>query len=405
MIAYYFPPLGGIGSLRTAKFASYLPDFGWEPTVVAPRNGSYYRDPSLDSGEATVVRTGSLELSRLGKRAMGFDARDTQPAAAEGGRRFLRDLARRWLYFPDAQIGWFPFALYAARRALRDATHSVVFSSSFPITAHLVARRISCSLGLPWVAEFRDPWTERLDLPAPRRRHALSLELSLIRAASVVVAPSEGWARLYADKGARRVAVITNGFDSSDHPPLSPPTRFVITHVGSQYPNRQDLSAVWPALARLRRAGELPGLAVRFVGSIAPAVLAAVRGAGLGNALEVTGFLSHKEALAAMSRSTLLLLAGPRQVDPTETGCIAGKVFEYLATGLPILYVGDPRMEVARMLAGQAGCHVIPAGDVDGVERVLRRAPHQGTVARDLAAYGRKALTARLAHIFDEVAP
>ena len=64
MISYYFPPLGGIGSVRAVKFAHYLPEFGWDPAVITPRNGAYYRDPTLEFDERKIVRTPSVEISR-----------------------------------------------------------------------------------------------------------------------------------------------------------------------------------------------------------------------------------------------------------------------------------------------------------------------------------------------------
>src|ERR1035437_8019214 len=51
-IAYYYPPLGGIGSQRSQKFAYYLPDHGWQPLVLTPEHGSYVLDTSPDTGES-----------------------------------------------------------------------------------------------------------------------------------------------------------------------------------------------------------------------------------------------------------------------------------------------------------------------------------------------------------------
>ncbi len=190
MVNYYFPPLGGIGSLRALKFATYLPEFGWEPTVLAPRDGAYYRDPSLAFPEERVVRTRSLELSRLGKRALAAGGTDTEPALVGPFLGRAREMVRRWIYRPDAQVGWYPFAVFAGRRTLRARRFDAIVSSSFPITAHLVARRLHRSAGLPWVAEFRDPWTDLLDTRDPRRRRDKPLERALVAEADVVVVPS-----------------------------------------------------------------------------------------------------------------------------------------------------------------------------------------------------------------------
>jgi hypothetical protein len=88
IVAYYFPPIGGIGSIRLARFASLLPDLGWEPTVLAPRDTPHATDPNLRFPEERVIRSRSIELSRLGRAALG--ARDGDGGSADATRRSLR---------------------------------------------------------------------------------------------------------------------------------------------------------------------------------------------------------------------------------------------------------------------------------------------------------------------------
>ena len=145
MISYYFPPLGGIGSVRALKFAQYLPEFGWDPVVITPRKGAYHADPNLAFDETKVVRTGSLEISRAAKRMIGRGGDDTRAAEVGPALGRLRSFARRWIYRPDAQVGWYPFALGAARRILRERRCDVILSSSFPITAQGEANTSSAS--------------------------------------------------------------------------------------------------------------------------------------------------------------------------------------------------------------------------------------------------------------------
>jgi glycosyltransferase involved in cell wall biosynthesis len=404
-VNYYFPPLGGIGSLRALKFATYLPAFGWEPTVLAPRDGAYYRDPSLAFPEANVVRTGSLELSRLGKRAIAAGGTDTEPAAVGPGLSLVRRLVHRWIYRPDPQVGWYPFAVAAGRRALRERHFDAILSSSFPITAHLVARRLLRETGLPWVAEFRDPWTDALETSDPRRRKDERLERTLIADAAAVVVPSPDWADLFRRKGAREVAVITNGYDPIDLLPSRPAGDFVLTHMGSLYPDRQDFSCVWVALASLRASGALPSVRLRFVGDLAPAVRRDIAAHGLEDVLEVTGFLPYREALTRMSASSALLVGGARDDRDSLRGWIPAKVFEYLGTGLPVVYVGHAATDLAALLASQPRCYRVPPGDEEAARRVLRAASTDAPQERALAAFTRRELASHLAQVLSDVAP
>ena len=404
IIAYYFPPLGGIGSLRAAKFASYLPTFGWEPTVIAPRNGAYYRDPTLSFDAARVIRTASFELSRWGKRLTSTRGGDTTPARVSGPLALVRDWARTWLYFPDGQVGWYPFALRAAKKAVACARFDAVFSTSFPITAHLVAQRLSQSTRLPWIAEFRDPWAERIDPRSPRLHRAHDLQRRMLASAVAVVAPSPTWADHFAANGARCVRVIPNGFDPCDLAPPERPHSLVITHLGTLYPGKQDLTPVWAALADLRRNGALSELRLRFIGDLPAVAYADLAAHGLADVTDATGFVTHGEALRWLNASSLLLFAGPARALAMDRGQIAAKVFEYLATGLPILYVGDGTLDVVAILRTQPGCHLLEADDGVGIRRVIMQARSEERSERKLERYTREQLTLQLAQLLDEVA-
>lgn len=405
MVCYYYPPLGGIGSMRPAKLARYLPEFGWDATVLTPENGIYFRDESLEFSTREVVRTRSLELSRVAKRVIGQPG-DLKPATVGPVLRRVRDVVRQTIYFPDGQVGWYPFAVRAGSRLLRRSRFDALLSSSGPVTTHLVARRLAHRHGAPWVAEFRDTWSDPRDateVGALSRRRARRLEASLVRDASAVVVPSPSWGELFESKGARRVQVITNGFDSADLPPRRTPRDSVLTHVGSLYPGFQDLRPVWAALHRARRLGEAPVAKLLFVGNLHPDVRSELADYGLDDMLEVTGFLSHRDALARMMSSSALLVAGGRDDRPILRGVIPGKIFEYLASGLPILYVGRTDADPARLLAQFPGCFVIGPGDVDAAEAALG-AVATGPVERETDQFTWRALARRLAATLDTVA-
>jgi glycosyltransferase involved in cell wall biosynthesis len=219
--------------------------------------------------------------------------------------------------------------------------------------------------------------------------------------ATRLVTVSEAWAELFRGKGAREVSVVTNGFDTEDIAPPRSPDGIVVTYLGSFYSDRHDLSSVWPALRRIRDAS-LRRLRLRFVGDLDPGLRREIAAHGLEEVLEVTGFLPYREALAQTADSSLLLGAGARDERPILKGVIPAKLFEYLGTGLPIVYVGNPLGEAALLLARQAGCFVVPPRDAASAERALRLALETPRVPRDLEAYTRRALAARLALILDD---
>lgn len=407
MVSYYFPPLGGIGSVRAYKFARYLPEFGWDPVVITPQNGSYYRDSTLEFDEGKTVRTASLEISRVAKRMIGSARGDTRPADVGRMMERVRRFAARWVYRPDAQVGWYPFALAAARRTLRRGECSLIFSSSFPITAHLVARRLHREFRIPWVAEFRDLWTDLSQYDSRRRcRLDQATERSLLSASTAVVTVSNSYAQVLSGRGARSVAVITNGFDPEDFTRGSESARPVATYMGTYYPDRQDLRTTLGVLGELARSGPLTGLVVRFIGDFPESLRRTLIDAGLADSVQCTGFVPHREALRYLGDSTLLLLAGPVSISFPGSilhGNIAGKVFEYLASRRPILYAGDGGADIEALIREVPGVACVRPGDSKGTREAILSLIRQGpTIDRGaLVMYTHRSLTQRLAQVFE----
>jgi glycosyltransferase involved in cell wall biosynthesis len=402
VVAYYFPPIGGIGSIRLASLANHLPEFGWEPTVVAPGSTPHANDPSLSFPEEKVVRSRSIELSRLGNALLRRRGAETaQTANSRVGRGALRRLGHR-LAYPDGQIGWYPGAVVAGRRVLGRQRFDVVLSSSFPITAHLVARTLSRAARTPWVAEFRDPWSDTLPPGHPRRRRAHALETAIAKRATCVLMPTPTWATHFGARWGTDVAVLPNGCDVGAAPPPAP-DRPVLTHVGSFYPRRQSLLALWQALHRLV-ATESVAPRIRFVGDLPPEVRAGASDFGLGELVEPTGFVPHEEALGLARASSMLFASGPTAGDAGARGWVPAKLFEYLGSGLPILYLGNPAGDAGRMLARYPGCYVVEPADLDGVSRALQAGLEGRRYDRNLSAISRRTVAASLATILDRAA-
>ena len=141
----------------------------------------------------------------------------------------VRSSVRRWLFFPDDQVGWIPFAVAAGWRAHRRQPFDTVFSTSSPISAHLAAGLIKRMTGVRWVAEFRDPWIgNALARPAPwlQRRLQVKLERWIVRSADAVVFVTPSLTRMYLRRYPGIDAVtITNGYDRGEVRPRSDPDR------------------------------------------------------------------------------------------------------------------------------------------------------------------------------------
>lgn len=405
IVAYYFPPIGGIGSIRLARFAKLLPERGWQTTVLAPRNTPHALDPHLHFPEDRVVRSRSLELSRLGAGALGVRSGDGAAGdnAPQGRRGALRSLAHRYLFFPDAQVGWYPGAVAAGLAALRRERFDAIYSSANPVTAHLVARTLSRRARLPWIAEYRDPWSDRLDRDHPYARAARGLERAIAREATTVVMPTPTWAAHYGALWDTRIAVVPNGHDGR-LPERVRPDRPTLTYVGTYYPGDQDLSTLWRALARLRErdGGNVPR--IRFVGRLPDPLRHEIAELGLGDLLEATGFLPHDEAMRELMSSSMLVASGVAGEHPSRRGWVPAKLFDYLASGLPVLLMAEPESDAAALVTGQPGCHVVRPGHVEGVVAALREGLASEEHERDVRSLSSEARADALAQVLDRAA-
>ncbi len=434
VISYYFPPSGGPGVQRTLKFVKYLPDFGWQPTVltVRPDRAAY---PDLDPtlldevpAAARVVRTRSWDPYALFARLQGKAKHEAVGVAfvkdehEQGWQQRLARWIRANVFLPDARVGWVPFARHAAKKLLAAQPFDVILTSGPPHSTHLVGRALRRRFDVPWVADFRDPWTDvsyyqTLPHTTPARRLDAALERAVLSTADAVVSVSDGFGRLLkAHADLRRYETLPNGYDAADLPgaePSFPPIRsdrFVIAHVGTLSAQQQAPGLV-EALARQATADPAwhARLEVRFVGHVDAAILDAFRAAGLGEVLRLVPYVPHAEALGHMREATVLIAAVQRVVN--NEGVVPAKVFEYLSVGTPVLALAPPDGDLAAILRATGGGAVFDHEDAAGIGAFLARhaarlqqgRPPDAPDPAALRAYDRRALTGRLAALFDDL--
>ena len=305
------------------------------------------------------------------------------------------------MVFPDLQIGWYPAAAAGGRRLLAERPFDLIFSSAFPITSHLVAWTLKRRSALPWVAEWRDPWSDDPEfrvVSAP----ALRLERAIAVKADAVVVPYQTWAEYYAPRWGVEAAVIGPGSDVAIRDPVARPNPPLLAHVGTYNPGRQSLETLWSALAEMRRRGHaIPRL--RCVGSFPDEARAELERHGLVDILDLTGFVSQPDALSEMSGASALVACDFVDTTPLSLGWVPAKLPEYVASGVPIIYVGHPAGEAARMLSRYPGCHIVPFGDVEGAIRAVQTAVDEEVHQRDVSGLSRRARTAELAGLFDTI--
>ena len=434
VIAYMFPPVAGVGIERTLKHVTHLPETGWQPVVVAPASPGYRL---VDAGtldrvplSTEVHRAWSIEPAHL-RRWLGraLRGRPGPPGAPSAGRAsparngirgILHEAWRSYVelaWFPDEQVGWAPAAIAAGIDAAARAPVDAIYSSGPPWTSHLVAAAIQGVTGLPWVADFRDPWIGNAyaaPLPGPHRYARAWLERRVVAAAEVSVFASAGVRDQYAGRYPRladRFVTIHNGYDLEDVAaaralPTDRPSdgRFRLAFTGSLQGEAEARLLVSGLHAALDRRPDLVDrLRVQLIGWMSPAAeaIAGEALAGLAPVVERIGQQPKRTALRMLADAdaALVLLADA----PGREHVPSAKLFDAIGLDRPVLAVA-PAGEVRRILAELSwGIGVDPTADgfADGLVRLLDAPPPDRPADPD-GRFERRTLSRRLATLLHE---
>lgn len=406
IITYYFPPWGMGGVQRVLKFAKYLPEHGWEVTVIAPLAAGYHnQDPTLlgDLPESVnVERVGYADKAMsLASNAIG---RIGPIISALRYISSFRDL-------PDRHRSFTAQAVRRARELMKEKPHDLLLTSSPPPSVHLAG--LSLCRNLPWIADFRDPWQARLDDYGPTLYHRLrnsALHNRILRTADAVVAVTPELRRYFESfSSSGSVTVIRNGYDEADFVRL-PVTagagadfRIVIPGTFSRFSQPRPL---FRAIARFREGNPRIALRVTHVGAalgIDPAKAAADH--GLSDVYHDTGYLDHSQALAALMDSDLLMIAYKDRASDVR---VPGRIYEMLRTQRPIVAVTPSPGALADLLAPIPGCEVCSPDDPDAAAAAMARFMSAGSAAKvrtveQIRSFDRREQTRQLSELAQKV--
>lgn len=374
LISYYYPPHPAIGSLRPRGLAKYLPEFGWDVVVLTPER------VGRQNADGNVIETGYRDVLHHYKAKLGLDPRSSLhsqlhlPLSSKRNRVLWHtkalELVKSWLAYPDFAKGWISFATEAIANtpALRDV--DAILTTSPPATVHLLGARAKAVLKRPWIADFRDLWTQNLTedggLLQPLK---VRLEKKTLDQADSLVTVSHPWTRRLQERFPRKkFHTITNGFDPDEFDVERPPLtkEFSITYAGQLYEGRRDPTLLLETLAELIREGRLADdVRVRFYGPIEPWLPLLIDRLGLGGVVQLQGVVKRDEALRREMESQLLLLLG--WYDTKETGQHTGKLFEYFGAARPILATGGGRGVLTEVLEEtRTGIHALSKEQLRG---------------------------------------
>lgn len=434
IIAYYFPPLGWSGVQRTLKFVKYLRDFGWEPVVATVGKTKFsVLDESLleDIPEGIeIIRIDDVKFKDITdemKEKMrqytnpSFDIISDENLKNEYEKQIegIFEKLRSFVLLPDGNAVWANNVIKEISDKINLQDISVIYTTSSPYSTHIAGYFLRKKYNLPWVADFRDEWTNNpyisLDKNSLRFKMEKGIENSIVNVADKIITTTElakeNYLSIYSlDR--KKVFTITNGYDEKDFINIQDKSGkevFKVVHNGSFYSEIDPYTFI-KAINNLinKRLINKSKIRITFVGKndeninnntfkIANTI---------ESLLDIKGYISHKKSLNEASKANLyLLILGPNK---KSEAVFPGKVFEYLRLKKPILAL-SPKGSVVEKLLNETGCGInVEYDDIKGIEDIILKFYNNWLNNKpfmvnedEIKKYDRKILTKKLSKVFD----
>ena len=415
--------------MRWAKMTKYIAAYGWQPVIYTPSNGETgMHDESLLKEippDLEIIKTPIWEPYELYKAFLGRSKKDKvysgfinekkKPSLAQRISVFIRGN----FFIPDARMFWIKPSIQYLKEYLQTNPVDAIVSTGPPHSMHLIAEQIHKITGIPWIADFRDPWTNidfyrdlQLTSMADKKHHRLELKV-LKNASRIVTVTWRSRDEFKALCGRDDIEVVPNGFDEADFPRIGSSQLdqdFTFVHVGSMNKDRNPI-AFWRAVhAAVEKLPELKQkLKIKLIGPVDFSVRASVESMGLKEVTEFIEYVPHTEAVQLQQKAQVVLLVINNS--PNARTIIPGKLFEYLGSGRPLLAIGPKESDSAKVIEMTKGGVVHEHDDVEGLtSRILEyyniyKTGELNINSEGLQQFTRKNLAGEFAKVLDLVAP
>ncbi len=376
--------------MRWAKMTRYISQFGWQPVVYTPKDNEVaVHDESLLKEipkELEVIKTPIWEPYDFYKSFLGRKKKEKlysgfiNEKKKESLPQKISVFVRGNFFIPDARMFWIKPSIKFLKNYLKDHHVDAIISTGPPHSMHMIADALHKSTGIPWIADFRDPWTN-IDFYKDLRlttwgdaRHR-RLEKRILKNASKVVAVTWRMGDEFRELSGRDdIAVILNGFDDADYGRsnvVELDKEFSLVHVGSMNKDRNP-EVLWKSIHEAISSSDQlrEKIKIKLIGPVDFSVRESIERFELKPYTTFNEFVPHSEAVQIQQQAQLLLLL--INDAPSSLSIIPGKLYEYLGAGRPILSIGPPESDSAKVIEMAKGGVVHDYKDVEGIKlRIL----------------------------------
>ena len=415
VIVYYWPPSGGAGVQRWLKFVKYLPQFGWQPTVITTKDGDY---PAIDESllqeipeDIKIIRTKTPTFGRWFRKAGEQSTPYGSLETSEGDSLFKRLTiwCRLNLIVPDARIVWNKYVLQAAFEEMRKSKYDAILTSGPPHSTHLVGLKLKKIFKVKWLVDFRDPWT-KIDYLEKVNRFALTkkidekLEWKIVNQSDRIIGISE--TILKGLKAINKGIIIPNGFDPTDFTNVEKKktNKFQINYFGNITAER-DPSIVLKVINQIYY--QCPEIQFNLWGNVSDKMKTNLSSLDENEFIKFHNYIPHDEMMQKMVNSSLLILLINNV--PNNQGILTGKIYEYLGAKVPVLGIGPIEGEAAKILQNTNAGQMFDYTDKKGIIEFVKREygnwinKIEFISSKSINEFNRKEQTKKLAEVLNEL--
>ena len=361
LITYYWPPMAGGGVPRIVKFAKYLKRKNWEPVILT---SGRVNTPSVDKSfikdiEGIKVITTRKHKEFKKSHESHLDKEKPNNAKSSIFIDRLKNFIRINFLIPDTKIWWYWKAFKKAKEIIRSENFDAIFTTSPPYTVQLIGLSLKKIFNMPWIVDFRDPWTENVYYNSSYRNPVTTkinsyLENKVLEKADLIITVGEKLKLLLKEKTNKKIEVIHNGFDTDDYSSInikksSNDRKFVIGYYGS-FNKFQVPYLLFEVIKefKVNNPEIYESIKVKIFGNITNEAKDILEGKIEKEKLEVNGFLPHDSFVEHISQEQILLQLIHDQEDSEII--IGSKLYEYFFTGNPVLCIGNTNSEGAQLV-------------------------------------------------------
>lgn len=421
LISAYFPPFGGSGVFRMFRLCKYLPEFGWKPVVVSIKNlfGEAKDYQLLDElpKEVEIHPVNYLEPSIRGIKYFIKRHRNENSGLMDFPPLDLSVLPKKdalWkkpfkkvifeLFLPDLMVLWAIPALKKIRELEKNHKFQAVLSSSSPETPHLIGLWAKKRMNIPWLADFRDLWTQskshqehsRITRWVDRR-----LEKLVLNTADHITTYSEELKFMIIGEDSsvklQKFTTLSAAVDE-DKFNQAPKAQSSYDLLYTGYISKVYEYPLWffdklDRINKKRSEEGKPIFRVAIAGNITPMVKSKLDNYIVKGWLDYLGYQSHQNTISLIKSAKALLL-----LHPPAPWWVPGKTAEYLYSGKPIVAVVGFG-ELSSILINQPGIYFIEedANNLEVImEEVLTKEAFQRVLPLKYTARGQAKIIAEI---------